>query len=61
MKPWQVPELNWVLRKSGSRERSTSRREDSAQKMHWNKIIMQEEENVSSVPYITDGWRKQIP
>lgn len=29
-KPWQVPELNWVLRKSGSRERSTFRREDTA-------------------------------
>lgn len=29
--------------------------------MQWNKIIMQEEENVSSVPYIADGWRERIP
>lgn len=48
-----------MLRKSGTRD--TSRREDAVQKMHWSKIIMQEEENVSSVPYITDGWRERIP
>lgn len=26
--------------------------------MQWNKIIVQEEENVSSVPYIT-GWMER--